>query len=44
MRGTYSSDSLSGFEFINGLLGERCSGIALCSIVRGVVNNLSEYC
>ena len=42
--GPYSSDSLSGFEFIDGLLGERCGGIALCSVVRGVVDTLSEYC
>jgi hypothetical protein len=44
MRGTYSSDSLSGFELIDDLLGEGCGGISLCSVVRGVVDTLSEYC
>jgi hypothetical protein len=34
---------LSGFELIDGLLSEGCGGIALCPIVGGVVDTLSEY-
>lgn len=44
MMATYGSDSLSGFELIDGLLGEGCRGIALCSVIRGGVDTLSKHC
>lgn len=42
--GTYGSDGLSGFEFIDGFLSDGCRGLAICPIVGGGVDTLGEYC
>jgi hypothetical protein len=41
-RRAYGSDGLSGLEFIDGLLGECSSFVALCSVVGGIVHTLGE--